>query len=153
MFAYFRGWKRKLGILTLAIACLLTVGWVRSRSVADTLYIHHNRGMDDIYVSCAQGMIWMRNMSADPRHKVTPRRGSVSWFSDTDQSNFDSTDWKSISNCWFARIRSYGTKQQQAGIVLIRYWLIVVPLTLLTAYLLLSKPVPTLPTTTPKNGA
>src|SRR5262245_57497608 len=32
---YFKPWRRKIGIVTLVAACVLMVGWVRSRFVAD----------------------------------------------------------------------------------------------------------------------
>src|SRR5437764_2395905 len=37
MGAFFKGWKRKMGIMTLAMACLLMAAWVRSLVVTDIL--------------------------------------------------------------------------------------------------------------------
>lgn len=34
---YFRGWKRKLGVVTLLLACLFMTGWVRSRATYEQL--------------------------------------------------------------------------------------------------------------------
>jgi hypothetical protein len=36
---FFKGWRRKLGLVTLAIACLAAVGWTRSYVVADTISV------------------------------------------------------------------------------------------------------------------
>ena len=30
MMEFFRGWRRKVGVVTLAMACVFMVGWVRS---------------------------------------------------------------------------------------------------------------------------
>ena len=34
---FFRGWRRKTGLATLAMACVLTVLWMRSHLVQDEL--------------------------------------------------------------------------------------------------------------------
>lgn len=47
MFAYFRGWKRKAGLVTLAMSCLLTIGWIRSKTCADVI----NPGVGVLFVS------------------------------------------------------------------------------------------------------
>jgi hypothetical protein len=35
--SYFTPWRRKIGVLTLGLACLFAAGWVRSLSVADII--------------------------------------------------------------------------------------------------------------------
>ncbi|WP_010582797.1 hypothetical protein [Schlesneria paludicola] len=35
----FKSWRRKLGVVTLLMACLFEVGWVRSRYTHDTIKI------------------------------------------------------------------------------------------------------------------
>ena len=44
MRAFFRGWKRKVGCVTLFIACILTTGWVRSRTEQDFVRIQRQSG-------------------------------------------------------------------------------------------------------------
>lgn len=34
---YFRGWKRKAGVVTLVMACVCAAGWVRSLNFSDAL--------------------------------------------------------------------------------------------------------------------
>lgn len=36
---FFRGWERKLGALTLMLACVFTAGWVRSLAMTDFLVV------------------------------------------------------------------------------------------------------------------
>jgi hypothetical protein len=35
---FFCGWRRKIGVVTLALACLFTAGWVRSQTITDCFY-------------------------------------------------------------------------------------------------------------------
>src|SRR6478735_5170852 len=58
MFGYFRGWKRKAGLVTLAIACVFATGWVRSFQGADYL---------DFYPS------------SDSKQECTSNRGAIRW--------------------------------------------------------------------------
>lgn len=50
---FFRGWRRKVGAATLVIACLVTSAWVRSQSMADDIFFtvgdrrHHLRSAYD----------------------------------------------------------------------------------------------------------
>ena len=34
---FFRGWRRKIGVLTLVMACVFMVGWVRSEAMFDMI--------------------------------------------------------------------------------------------------------------------
>lgn len=36
---FFHGWKRKVGVLTLVIACVFAAGWIRSNSTTDILIL------------------------------------------------------------------------------------------------------------------
>ena len=37
---FFQGWRRKVGVVTLVMACVLTAGWVRSFLIRDILSIN-----------------------------------------------------------------------------------------------------------------
>ena len=39
MHTFFHGWRRKTGVITLVMACVLWCGWMRSRSKLDTVSI------------------------------------------------------------------------------------------------------------------
>jgi hypothetical protein len=39
MHDFVKGWKRKVGVVTLVMACVLTAAWVRSLTVMDTVWI------------------------------------------------------------------------------------------------------------------
>ena len=42
MGGYFKPWRRKIGVVTLVMACVLMAGWVRSLTVADHIDIPRN---------------------------------------------------------------------------------------------------------------
>lgn len=50
MLEFFRGWKRKVSVLTLALACLLAVGYVRSLRVYEFLAFF-DKGKSGAYTS------------------------------------------------------------------------------------------------------
>jgi len=39
MFEFFRGWRRKIGVQTLVLACVFMAGWVRSLSKVDSISV------------------------------------------------------------------------------------------------------------------
>jgi len=98
---YFKPWRRKIGMITLVLACLSAAGWARSISVEDVFSF---------------GGRQLRSHS-----------GLIEEFVDT---SIDLTDF-------FGQIR---TTRVRVTYWRVPYWSIVVPLTLLSAYLLLSKP-------------
>ena len=140
---FFSGWKRKLGVLTLLMACVLMAGWVRSKYVMEALI-------------CSIGQI--------PTHSISSRDGSLIWTLD-DNPNFGKYPfyastavtgqrWDSPFVKWrWRRLGfAYGETTEQVfrqgntilsiwngSILVIPYWSLVVPLTALTAWLLFSK--------------
>lgn len=58
MFEYFRGWKRKSGLGTLALACLVTAIWLRTYSVADLIWIGTGTGRFSLMLMNGRAVIW-----------------------------------------------------------------------------------------------
>jgi hypothetical protein len=125
----FRGWRRKAGLVTLAMASVLTVGWMRSYVVHDELFIpnlhsHHYVGSD------SGRLCWERTLyGALTREQwwgCEPR--PVSW----DSSGVPSTT-DSLASFQFGR---------RDGIEwwTMPFWSLVLPLALLSAWLISSKP-------------
>jgi hypothetical protein len=52
---FFRGWRRKVGVVTLVMACLLMCGWVRSRGQVD-LVIFSFPNLNLTFLSCHHGV-------------------------------------------------------------------------------------------------
>ena len=116
---FFHGWRRKAGGVLFVMALLTFGGFVRSFLVWDRLFIRVGPIM----------------------HLVTSFDGCVSWWSrEIGQLEVYSTEivpeWKTRSA---AEGREYAaTEPLQSW--LIPYWFLAIPLTLLSAYLILWKP-------------
>ena len=62
---YFRGWRRKVGVMTLVMACLFMVGWFRSQTRFE--YIDFSFGNVSYGVtSMHSGLAFSRTMELDP---------------------------------------------------------------------------------------
>ena len=58
---FFRGWKRKVGVLTLVMALVATGGWVRGQSYWDYVFIVSQSGSNGgslHFHSSRQGLTW-----------------------------------------------------------------------------------------------
>ena len=127
---FFNGWKRKLGVVTLLTACAFAAGWVRSLTIGDQSTIRMN--MNSLFWMISNNG-WFGCVAV-----LEPNVGSTTEFFRhwTDKSSpsplvmgpFDGVPyrWNWASSPHF--ILPYST--------------LVVPLTLLSAWLLLSKPRP-----------
>ena len=134
---FFRGWKRKFGVVTLVLTCLFAGGWVRSQHRSDMFTNRVKMRLRAIF-SVDQSIVlewaentehlwWATVFRSDPAipneflgndvirwnfHLLGFRHGSVP----ADRFPYDVT------------------------FVVIPYWSIVLPLTLLSAWLMLSQP-------------
>ena len=117
----FKGWRRKVGVVTLVMALILMAAWLRSFAIRDTLRIptqessHYFRSVTGSlqwrrFDSTANGIAWRSYTPAE-------RESAPRW------EKWDWSDWMFEDYAW-----------------IIPYWSIVIPLTLLSAYLLLWKP-------------
>lgn len=147
---FFKGWRRKLGCVLLGVACALTCGWVRSLETYD----HVNMNLREWRYAFASidGRIWLFRTSAVEEGK------STYWFSGavsertTDKSGqrrpFDPNRpsyklWLRWEVAGFhlsaGEIQEPVTPVRFTN-VLIPYSWFVIPLTLLSADLLIRKP-------------
>ena len=139
---FFRGWRRKIGVIMLVLACVLVAGWVRSKSVFDQVDIV---AVDSHFVAqslkghfCMVRVVW--------GHKLTPRASFNSIKPpDGEFQPWSGDDWSLIWRYKLAGIDVLKAKHDiREGAVqhkfIISYWSIVIPLTVLSAWLLLSKP-------------
>jgi hypothetical protein len=135
MTEFFKGWRRKIGCVTLAFACVFAAGGVRSYGARDSLVIETSV-MDFGFVSnSGTMMIWFDDDVVTYGYVwYTDRPASL----DSDEVGID-WDWKWLGFRHFARTRNSVNPDSTA----VPYWSIVLPLTLLSAWLLLSKPKPT----------
>ena len=139
---FFHGWRRKTGCVTLAMACVFMGLWFRSHYIEDWLVIPIRSAPTEllsrpsgIAVVTVNGMPPEEypaqfHWDTQPLDKLALEDpfgslGTVEWRWDFGGFHF-SSDGQSVITRWYV----------------VPYWSIVLPLTLLSAFLLLSKPRP-----------
>lgn len=119
---YFKPLRRKVGVLTLIVACALTAVWLRSGTKLDLLFIPRI-----CVVASANGRI---SISSDVRIRSQNRASSF-------EGTFHSYSFLSRMKFWSLDATSSRLMSPKP---LITYSTIVFPLSLASAWLLLSKP-------------
>ena len=123
---YFKPWRRKFGVLTLVIACALMAGWVRSQSILDLVFIRNSL----IIVSGDSGITIANHVRLNFSAPGILNAGSVDYDPSSNKELF--IDVMST--------RRYRMTDLEFKSFAVPYWAIVVPLTLPSAWMLLSKP-------------
>lgn len=147
---FFRGWKRKLGVLTLVLACMFAAGWIRSRSFSEGV-LHFDGGRRSIAMFSHRSAIHIQQVNYQ---QPAARPVTTVWLREsliTEKSlSLDMPELKWRWHWGGFGVREFSSQQANLEICVIPYWSFVIPLTLLSAWLLLSKPRPakvTTPTT------
>lgn len=143
MLGFFTGWKRKIGIATLVLCCISSGGWIRSLVIRDEFLVILATQMWDVY-STEGTLIFERTVDLDRTDDLI--------FS------FDSTPLSQLGNMFPLSYAARGLENQvdrdfcgftiitatsdwdSLCVLVVPYWSIVIPLALLSAYFLLSKP-------------
>lgn len=146
---FFEGWRRKAGIATLFISCMFAAVWVRSTILEDEFHFKSPLGVTDIVVTSAnEGLVfayWSWKLESHISRRVTwyslvkikfPFRKAFFVRNDPNKWAFD------FLGFYVGRSPSSVCEQ---GILIVPYYAIVIPLTLLAAVLLLTKPRPSAP--------
>ncbi len=132
---YFHGWRRKIGLVTLLLACVFVAGWVRSIFVHDVLLFWDGTQALGLWGSQSGSLVWDTNDNPDVQRWTTPRWQN--WIASEGVHPFDNPEIK-----WQWRFCGFGFASDGMTSRIVPYWAIVIPLTLLAAWLLLSKPRP-----------
>jgi len=148
---FFKGWRRKTGCITLAVACAFMAGWVRSQITVDCLILHTNEQTRDFLTSSHSGLSWERDR--ETLTDATMYWEGSDWFvfwsipgkPEIEGGFFQTgTIKRRFEWCGFCIGELIYDDRQDSRIELslyeVPYWSIVIPLILLSAYLLLSKP-------------
>ena len=135
---FFRGWKRKLGVVTLMVACVLTGGWIRSLTHAESVRFVSGEKTDEIWLSGEGKIAWLRNqhsshISGPPEWRSDPAYFFNSYFT------FGKVTWKWRFLSFSATERLDDGSGVRKVCYIAPYWSIVLPMSLLSAWLLLSK--------------
>lgn len=160
---FFKGWNRKAGVVTLALTLLLLVGWIRSNDQCDILVWTFNQSRYGINSLGNRICLSRQTPAPDPEFSRPFDYGPVKLsmvggFRDRDRNAdgafqpFDPIKRYDGSVCsvrwrWDWIGLHAGVADQQDGTTRLRidtcvfpHWSIVIPLTLFSAWLLLSKP-------------
>ena len=138
---FFKGWRRKVGCVTLVMACVMAAIWVRSFVIIDAVdlypgsFTHHTWGS-------RQGIF---SWSGREHGRIIPRRNQ--WrFTWENRPILPDEDWevgRSPRSGWAWHVLgAYFRRQHDPEVIEceFRYGFVVAPLTLLSAYLILWKP-------------
>ena len=116
---FFKGWRRKAGLVTLAMACLLMVGWMRSLVKCDALWF---------VVGNRQQMMW--SMDSCIAWESDPVDSKEFW----EMRTYDRSDSGYAALCWEVR------EEVDSPMWKVPYWSLILLLTLLSAWLIFAKP-------------
>ena len=125
---FFRSWKRKVGVVTLVIACVVMMEWMRSYVAMDVLRFGGNKRQQGVVSLNGELCWWAWNVS-EVDWSLQPNERPIS-----DAVAHELTARRETS--------TYGDGRREW---IIPHRVIVLPLTLFSAYLLLSKPRPAKP--------
>ena len=138
---FFKPWRRKFGVLTLMLACVAVCGWVRSYTTADDIvFLGGKLSYED--VGSFNGSVGWWHHETDGgvgfANKVLQWKAfPLNEFISSDYDLY--VTWHlDVSGFRYGRYIPTGTFK--ATCLVIPYWSLVIPLTFLSAYLLLKKP-------------
>ena len=154
---FFKPWRRRFGLVTLAMACMFMAAWVRSMSVEDVLKFPTAEGFRFFCTSEHERISWgkMTGPESERSDKRVTRwkclSGRIDLHSGIDPTNTSDHkfyhyehDWK-WDWCGFYFAEGHGKltgpcPSTRLRLYVIPYWSIVIPLTVISFWLLLSKP-------------
>ena len=135
---FFHGWRRKAGVVALGLACVVTMLWIRSLWMVDLLDFRPTR-LRQLSVASGSGAArpsfsWITEGSLEGQPLLE-------WIAYEDQhkdGNYLPTlffgSWGQVGSAIPASVHA-----ESVGLY-IPYWFLVLPITLLSTYLLLWKP-------------
>lgn len=131
----FRGWRRKAGCATLVMACALAGMWCRSFSVQDVFGWGDSTPDLPIWFASNEGVLVA--IAEIPIGRSGFRPSTSIWETD------ETWPWEKMfpSNItWSFQFCGFGYGKAEFQFLTLPYWSATIPLTLLSAYLLLWKP-------------
>lgn len=145
MLPFFHCWRRKAGCVTLVMSCVCMAAWVRSLSTKDEVSLRQNIGVTHHLISNHSRFAWKTVTIDDPvstNFLITfyfselAKDDGFCFYRGPDPQWIWRREWCGFE---FGEFRPNGPPWTEE-IWVIPYWSVVVPLTLISAWLLLSKP-------------
>ena len=160
MLEFFKGWRRKIGVVTMVLACVFAVGWVRSLAFEDELILHTTESINRrrltfqrYHAISGSGMFGLitEHIGIGSVTEHSSEINAIRSRLELEMFNWTATPGASTMYPWLwgdlsRKTSVYGNYQTnwQSGhwetCDVISYQFVVLPLTLLSAWLLLSKP-------------
>ena len=146
---FFKGWRRKIGVMTLVMACVLMVGWGRSVVIEDSVTAACEGFITVFVASKSQGLVWAKLQETKGSIEHPLFRGhSLGWASRKNSAGpFDGIDGYSSQRRWhWCGFRFEDGELElpvkiRLTIRVVPYWSVILPLTFISAFLLVhSKP-------------
>jgi hypothetical protein len=140
---FFKGWRRKAGLVALAMAVLLAMAWMRSYVIRDEVGLSANG--HDLVVQSKHGRLLGISLDVEVVAGWTsqPHPSDSKFFGDHFYNRFShSFEWqREICGINFGRghLRQPGNPDAGFHAMQLPYWSLVLPLTLLSAWLILGK--------------
>jgi len=155
MGVFFKGWRRKAGCVVLVMACLLATAWMRSHVTRDVFHICSRDPV--LYVASVDGAILLVKNSFIGKGHIAPTQvvkdehdywepWEIRWHWRSEWCGFlFGSGVKSLpldkippeERRW---VIDNPIKDRRVDVWIIPHWSVVLPLTILSAYLLLWKP-------------
>ena len=144
---FFKSWQRRIGIVLLVMACMVTAGWVRSPFVTDTVSYATGTYSMHIWFS-ADGSFGLIRDGCDSekffkKHPDLKLAVAGPNFPAWQTMKSGIIDLSTVKWQWRWMGFDVGENEEDDGhwwtYVSIPYWSIVIPLTLISSWLLLSK--------------
>ncbi|MDB5343655.1 MAG: hypothetical protein JWP89_2032 [Schlesneria sp.] len=141
MHTFFHGWRRKAGVVTLLMACVLVAMWVRSFHQRDAVIARLSAPLYELESFCGGILVGRTAPSPVPIH--------LHWWSfpiyegdkwDQDWFLQDFTVDRQSSGFRYRRGTLNVAGETHFWLLIVPYWSLILPLTLLSAYLILWKP-------------
>ncbi len=144
---FFRGWKRKVGFMTLMMALALAGGWVRSAFVEDSIEIPTGRHSSISLVSGYSQLLLKVDLhpcSDDtlpiPTWRSVKLWGGIRWYDDL--PTVFQWEWNgfALAEVPYQELLDDDWQDYRSTYYFAPYWSITIPLTLVSLWVLLSKP-------------
>jgi hypothetical protein len=142
---FFRGWKRKVGVITLVLACMFAGGWKRGLAAKEVVRLCVADELTYFFVSNGSWLYW-QGVRGKPELNTPKAIGDIRVGPVYFSTDVDNGDYRYVLQ---AEQRSFYPEEKRYGYRItswaIPYWSIVLPLTAISTWLLLSKPRPVKP--------
>ena len=150
---FFRGWRRKAGLATLGMALLLMAAWMRSIVVTDVIVVPDVIAISTEPATCDQLMSHRGRVSLfrcplaftsfqKLRWETANHSMYFDWLEYLEKEPAEDFVWRWSFGGFVLGEYGAGPDSFSFSFIVVPYWSFVLPLTLLSAWLLLIKPRP-----------